>query len=367
MDLLHSIMEGHPPLARWLLPGKPIAANSSSCVGGGGGGGDTSTTSSKKLNQPARAPPSRKQPSRAVKKDALDRDGQPGARSKASSTTAISSRCDAGERPVIARVSSSPEAVSRSSSLYEPMSHPSTPLASANMTGPLTRHSSSERDTADPVGQIKQKVAAAPMLPLSTKLSVQTTCVVVPPKSQWAQFVAIKKNHMKPNIKRPPYPHISLVAPFVEHKSFGEASTLLRQRLASVEPFRVGIRSFHLFKNAANTTLYLKPEELDGENRLRTLHDACSSIIPASCWQAARLKLGAYDPHIGVGFFKSHQEACQLQQHYQQQWQPISFTVKEVYFLVRFDSNAPWQFANFVSLGKSETQPDIEMGQTTRL
>lgn len=37
-----------------------------------------------------------------------------------------------------------------------------------------------------------------------------SSVVVMPPPEHWKQIVDIKKNHMNPKIKRPPFPHITM-------------------------------------------------------------------------------------------------------------------------------------------------------------
>ena len=65
---------------------------------------------------------------------------------------------------------------------------------------------------------------------------------------------------MNPRIKRPPYPHVTLLAPFVAPEYFDEAQLKLREVAKNIEPFRLQFALFELFNNAHSSTLYLKPE-----------------------------------------------------------------------------------------------------------
>lgn len=99
----------------------------------------------------------------------------------------------------------------------------------------------------------------------------------------WGPFVEIKKNHMNPLIKRPPFPHITLLAPFTEYSAFPQAATYLRKYahtsrdmlsrnaegvhrsqsppryLEQIEPFQLAFNRFELFMNGGSNTLYLEP------------------------------------------------------------------------------------------------------------
>ena len=71
------------------------------------------------------------------------------------------------------------------------------------------------------------------------------------------EIVDIKKNHMNPRIKRPPYPHITLLAPFVPYIERDAAYLALRAELASMNPFLLRIQHLKIFYNNSSYTLYL--------------------------------------------------------------------------------------------------------------
>ena len=186
-----------------------------------------------------------------------------------------------------------------------------------------------------------------------------SACVIMPPRELWAPFVEIKKNHMNPRIKRPPYPHITLVAPFVHPKYYTEAKTKIREALKTLEPFEINFANFELFKNDYSTTLYLAPQST---TEITQLYKALLSTLPLSIIQ----KQNNFEPHIGVGFFKGKKnEAEMLQKKYQSIWTPLKFTVQEVYFLRRRDQESPWEVEEIVSLGEKELSPVFKIGETT--
>jgi len=182
----------------------------------------------------------------------------------------------------------------------------------------------------------------------------------MPPRELWAPFVEIKKNHMNPRIKRPPYPHITLCAPFVHPNYYTEAKTKIREVLKSIEPFEINFAKFELFKNNSSTTLYLAPQST---TEITQLYEAIKLALPMLIAQEQK----NFEPHIGVGFFKGSKknDASILQKKYQSNWTPLKFTVQEVYFLRRMNQTSPWEVEEIVSLGEKELQSLFKKGDTT--
>ena len=186
-----------------------------------------------------------------------------------------------------------------------------------------------------------------------------SACVIMPPRDLWAPFVEIKKNHMNPHIKRPPYPHITLCAPFVHPKHFKEAKSKFREVLKNIEPFELSFANFELFKYDSSTTLYLAPES---SLEISQIYKALIGCLPTSIVQ----KQNNFEPHIGVGFFKGkNNEAESLQKKYQSSWIPLKFTVQEIYFIRRKNKESPWEVEEIVSLGQKELPSIFKIGETT--
>jgi len=185
-----------------------------------------------------------------------------------------------------------------------------------------------------------------------------SVCVIMPPRELWAPFISIKKNHMNPNIKRPPYPHITLCAPFVHPKFYNDAKNKLRV-LKNIEPFEICFANFDLFKNNYSTTLYLAPES---EVEINLLYKELIATLP---WNIVQ-KQNNFEPHIGVGFFKGKKNDAEfLQKKYQADWTPLKFTVQEIYFLRRRSQDSPWEIEEIVPLGEKVQQPVFKIGETT--
>ena len=186
-----------------------------------------------------------------------------------------------------------------------------------------------------------------------------SACVIMPPRDLWVPFVEIKKNHMNPHIKRPPYPHITLCAPFVHPKHFKEAKSKFREVLKNIEPFELSFANFELFKYDSSTTLYLAPES---SLEISQIYKALIGCLPTSIVQ----KQNNFEPHIGVGFFKGkNNEAESLQKKYQSSWIPLKFTVQEIYFIRRKSKESPWEVEEIVSLGEKELPSIFKIGETT--
>ena len=186
-----------------------------------------------------------------------------------------------------------------------------------------------------------------------------SVCVIMPPRDLWAPFVEIKKNHMNPRIKIPPYPHITLCAPFVAPKYYDEAKIKIREALKGIEPFEINFANFELFKNNNSTTLYLAPQS---NTEITQLHNSLMAALPSSITQ----KQNNFDPHIGVGFFKGkNNDAESLQKKYQSIWTPLKFNVQEIYFLRRRHQESPWEVEEIVSLGEKELPPLFKIGDNT--
>ena len=186
-----------------------------------------------------------------------------------------------------------------------------------------------------------------------------SVCVIMPPRDLWAPFVEIKKNHMNPRIKRPPYPHITLCAPFVHPKHYNAAKNKIREALKGIEPFEINFANFEVFKNNYSSTLYLAPQS---EKEITQLYNTLIAALPMSIIQ----KQNNFEPHIGVGYFKDKKDNVDvLQKNYQSNWTPLKFTVQEVYFLRRRSQESPWEVEEIIPLGEKELPPVFKIGETT--
>lgn len=173
------------------------------------------------------------------------------------------------------------------------------------------------------------------------------TLVIIPPPSDWPPFVAIKKNHMNPRIRRPPYPHITLVGKF----SPGQLEKA-KQCVQPVEPFDLAIEEFKIFENARNCTVYLDPVESsntkDPHGSMKRIHDNL---------RGAGFKSGDFEAHIGVCFCDKLAEAKALVAKYQKDFPSIKFRVTHLYVMKRVGEEDPFEPWAAIPLKGQEQTP----------
>lgn len=192
-----------------------------------------------------------------------------------------------------------------------------------------------------------------PFIPMQSFVT-STSLVVMPPPDQWKQIVDIKKNHMNPRIKRPPYPHITLLQPFVDSTYWDTIAEDLRQVLKRVEPFHLSFNKFEIFANKGSATLFLNPV-IEPPNALQALYKLLDDRYPES--KKANQKGSTFEPHIGVGYFNQLQQAKGYQTKYQKDWVPISFTVQEIYIMNRKRQDTPFEVRKVIPLGNTPQKP----------
>jgi len=193
-----------------------------------------------------------------------------------------------------------------------------------------------------------------PFVPISSFVT-STSLVIMPPPDQWKQIVDIKKNHMNPRIKRPPYPHITLLQPFVDSTYFDIAAEDLSKFLQQVEPFHLNFDKFEIFHNRGSATLFLNPI-IEPPHALNNLYKLLAERYP-EVNKAGNSKSSSFEPHIGVGYFKSYQEAKSYQTKYQKDWIPISFTVQEIYIMNRKRQDTPFECRKIIPISQTPQKP----------
>eukprot|EP01105_Mastigella_eilhardi_P018934 TRINITY_DN4427_c0_g1_i1.p1 TRINITY_DN4427_c0_g1~~TRINITY_DN4427_c0_g1_i1.p1 ORF type:complete len:292 (-),score=113.04 TRINITY_DN4427_c0_g1_i1:48-923(-) len=199
---------------------------------------------------------------------------------------------------------------------------------------------------------VRSPVAPVFSGPAFTSFVMYSSLVALPPPEFWKPIVDIKRNHMNPRIKRPPYPHMTLLQPFVSADRFDDAARHLREALRGFAPFHVRIARFEIYENGGSATLYLAPE-VTPSGSMQALFVACRAAFP-------QLDPKPFDPHIGVGYFRSVAQARALQARYQRGWRTIDFDVKEIYLVSRIAEDTPFEVRRVIALGPTETAPLFE-------
>ena len=164
----------------------------------------------------------------------------------------------------------------------------------------------------------------------SSAKSYKTAVVAIPPDDLWGPIQRLRKQHDRHY--RRWMPHITLLYPFRPFATFERLTPLLTQVCDSVEPFEVKLTRFDLLIHTRRkATFYLIPEPASA---FKTLQKALLKIAP-DCDDVARFA-GGFRPHLSVGQARS-QEAQALCAKLQATWQPLAFTLSQVYLIWRND------------------------------
>jgi 2'-5' RNA ligase len=166
-------------------------------------------------------------------------------------------------------------------------------------------------------------------LPYADK-SYKTAVVAIPPDHLWGPIQGLRKQYDR-NYRRW-MPHITLLYPFRSVSAFEQVMPALAQACRSLEPFEVQLTRFDLFAHSRrNVTLYLVPEPA---RPLKVLQKTLLEIVP-DCDDVTHFA-GGFTPHLSVGQIRS-QEAQGLCAGWQATWQPLAFTLSQVYLIWRND------------------------------
>ena len=160
--------------------------------------------------------------------------------------------------------------------------------------------------------------------------SYKTAVVAIPPDHLWGSIQGLRKQYDR-NYRRW-MPHITLLYPFRPFAAFEQVMPALAQACRSLEPFKVQLTRFDLFAHSrGNATLYLVPEPA---RPIKVLQKALLEIVP-DCNDSTRFADG-FTPHLSIGQIRS-QEAQALCSGWQATWQPLAFTLADVYLIWRND------------------------------
>jgi len=190
---------------------------------------------------------------------------------------------------------------------------------------------------------------------MSVQFASYSSLNITPPLEYWPQFVNIKKNHVNPKIKRPPFPHITLINPVVIHDDIDIAYQRMVNILQDVQPFVLQFSKFEIFQNNTSSTLFLEPEDSEA---LRNLY-----LLLAKEFSIEISTFGGkcdFVPHIGIGFFKGKShflEATKFRELYQKDWNPIQFLCKEIYIMTHLTPVSPYEVRKVILLGKDSSPP----------
>ena len=158
-----------------------------------------------------------------------------------------------------------------------------------------------------------------------------TAVVIIPPEPLWGPIQAIRREHDR-QVRRW-MPHVTLLYPFLPLAEFVVVAPRLAQGCARIEPFELHLARFRLFEHGRGRfTMWLEPEPAQALVRLQ---DALWRVVP-DCDDVRRLA-GGFTPHLSVGQAAGRPAVEALLAELQRGWRPLSFAVREVSLIVRFD------------------------------
>eukprot|EP01124_Arcella_intermedia_P016084 TRINITY_DN2261_c0_g1_i1.p1 TRINITY_DN2261_c0_g1~~TRINITY_DN2261_c0_g1_i1.p1 ORF type:complete len:886 (-),score=277.32 TRINITY_DN2261_c0_g1_i1:3-2660(-) len=172
---------------------------------------------------------------------------------------------------------------------------------------------------------------------------------IVPPRKCWDQIQSIRTLTL-PNQRCGP--HFSFIEPFVVLPQYERAAEILREVLRTVRPFTVTLKKLNYFSMKGSCMLYLEPE-FEPKDGIFSLLSAVLSVFPHCSDQ---LKNGKFVPHMSIARFKKESELLSAKTIIERSWQPVMFTVKELYLLSRVEGD-PFEVKYVIPLGNDTTSP----------
>ncbi|MCB9638155.1 MAG: DUF504 domain-containing protein [Myxococcales bacterium] len=172
--------------------------------------------------------------------------------------------------------------------------------------------------------------------------------IVMPPPELWDAIQAIRKEYDKSFHRW--MPHINLVYGFVDAALFSDAAALIQDALADVEPFTVTFSKIRHFRHGKSDTIWLEPG-VNPAPALQRLQARLQALFP-SCDEQIRKSEAGFTPHLTLGQVRgeARSKLSHLVQAWQQDWQPIQFTVDHVALISRSDEQ-PFRIQERVLFG----------------
>ena len=195
---------------------------------------------------------------------------------------------------------------------------------------------------------------------LSQKKSFQTALVISPPVSQWEQIQDIRRFYDSAYMRW--MPHINMSFPFVVEQEFDIAFSMLQEALKDFEAFTVELKTLGFFSMEKDCVMWVDPDVKNDE--LNKLEQAILKIFPFCddlVKKASKEKEGetAFKPHMTLGRF-DEKIIEQKMATFQKTWNPITFTVNELYIIFRNDAENPFFISKTLRLKNSNGVQDTE-------
>eukprot|EP01125_Pyxidicula_operculata_P003869 TRINITY_DN1536_c0_g1_i2.p1 TRINITY_DN1536_c0_g1~~TRINITY_DN1536_c0_g1_i2.p1 ORF type:complete len:436 (-),score=68.50 TRINITY_DN1536_c0_g1_i2:99-1406(-) len=213
--------------------------------------------------------------------------------------------------------------------------------------------------------KLSSSIEGFEMRKLKTSHSVINIMV---PREFWPRIQSIRTLYVS-NARAGP--HISFLDPFIDPSFYPRAAQLLVDKLesASFSPFQVTLSHFGIFSHSESShTLYLSPTTSPNQNSILDLLRLCLEVFPqcndlikkseaagGSSGSSSSSSSGGSDitfnPHITIAQMSDLKKLTKLKEKLEKQWEPISFCVKELYFLSR-EAGYPFRVSQVIPFAK---------------
>lgn len=158
-------------------------------------------------------------------------------------------------------------------------------------------------------------------------------------------------------------PHANLLYPFINIDSSDDVIQRLEDATRLIEPFRCKIEKFGTFGGNNRGVLFLYPSSYydhpDNDKKSEPLIDLQSVLIQHFPECQDQLKHGVFTPHITLSHFTNIDEALKGQKNVEEWWQPIEFTVSEIYCLIRNGDGGQFKRLLTLPLGSNKDATQI--------
>jgi len=197
------------------------------------------------------------------------------------------------------------------------------------------------------------------------KIVHTSALTMVPPESEiqvWDQLTELRTLVRDPGLFRWP-PHVNLLYPFVElfdQEDDSEVERVMRKLqevTARTEPFNVTLDRFGLFGGKWRGVLWLNPSS-SYTSQQSTMQDEPliqlqKNLCDALSWyeNGGNLCKSEFVPHLTISHYESIVAAKEAQSRLEQDYEPCSFHVDEIYLLNRNGDHGQFQVAATLPLG----------------
>jgi len=184
------------------------------------------------------------------------------------------------------------------------------------------------------------------------QISPSSNISLVPPREDWPQMQSIRTQYM---FDCRTGPHISMID-FFHENDFDVAEEVLTAALANMPPFTVTFSKFDSWKHDTMSTVLLVPET----NPPNLLHKLMNTLLTYFPQTNSSIKVPCektYNPHMSIAKFHNEKEMKKKMAEWQKAWKPMTFVVKELYFMTKIGVHNPFEVKRVIPIGSNLAKP----------